>query len=40
MTIATEWDGSRVQLWLESRLSAARLEQAAADRRGYEAQGD
>lgn len=40
MTIATEWDGSRVRLWLESRLSAARLDQAAADRRGYEAQGD
>lgn len=37
---ATAWDKSRVRLWLESRLSAAKLEQAAADRRGYEAQGD
>lgn len=37
---ATAWDANRVRLWLESRLSAARLEQAAADRRGYEAQGD
>lgn len=39
-TAATTWDGNRVRLWLESRHSAARLEQAAADRRGYEAQGD
>ena len=34
------WDGKAVLRWLESRLKAARLEQAAADRRGYEAQDD
>lgn len=39
-TATTAWDGNRVRLWLESRMSAAKLEQAAADRRGYEAQGD
>lgn len=39
-TATPAWDGNRVRLWLESRLSAAKLEQAAADRRGYEAQGD
>ena len=37
---STAWDANRVCLWLEKRLSAAKLEQAAADRRGYEAQGD
>lgn len=34
------WDGNLVRRWLESRSEAARLEQAAADRRGYEAQDD
>jgi len=34
------WDGALVRRWLESRLDAARLEQAAADKRGYEAQDD
>jgi hypothetical protein len=34
------WDGERVRNWLERRLAAARLDQAAADRRGYEAQDD
>ena len=34
------WDGELVRKWLESRLEAARLEQAAADKRGYEAQDD
>lgn len=34
------WDGEQVRKWLESRLGAARLEQAAADKRGYEAQDD
>lgn len=37
---STAWDGERVRKWLTSRLDAARLEQAAADRRGYEAQDD
>jgi hypothetical protein len=34
------WDGDRVRKWLESRLGAARLDQAAADRQGYAAQDD
>ena len=34
------WDGEVVRKWLESRLRTARLDQAAADRRGYEAQDD
>lgn len=39
-SIAQPWDGERVRIWLESRLNAARLEQAAADRRGYDSQDD
>ncbi len=34
------WDGDLVRGWLESRVTAARLEQAAADKRGYTAQDD
>jgi hypothetical protein len=34
------WNGELVRKWLESRLETARLDQAAADRRGYEAQDD
>jgi hypothetical protein len=34
------WDGDRVRKWLERRLEASRLDQAAADRRGYEARDD
>ena len=34
------WDSELVRKWLESRLKAATLEQAAADKRGYEAQDD
>ncbi|PTS75804.1 hypothetical protein DBR17_15310 [Sphingomonas sp. HMWF008] len=34
------WDRDLVGKWLESRVKAARLDQAAADRRGYEAQDD
>lgn len=34
------WDGDLVRRWLESRSESARLEQAAADRRGYEARDD
>lgn len=37
---AAPWDPDRVRTWLERRAAAARLDQAAADRRGYEAQGD
>lgn len=35
-----EWDSDLVRRWLDSRLEAAKLDQAAADRRGYEAQDD
>jgi hypothetical protein len=34
------WNGERVRKWLDSRVEAARLEQAAADKRGYSAQDD
>jgi hypothetical protein len=34
------WDGQRVRTWLDRRLSAARLDQAAADRQGYAARDD
>lgn len=37
---ADAWDGERVRTWLDSRLQAARLDQAAADRRGYAAADD
>ncbi|MDB5711810.1 MAG: hypothetical protein JWL96_3880 [Sphingomonas bacterium] len=34
------WDGELVRKWLERRLAASKLDQAAADRRGYEAQDE
>lgn len=34
------WDSAQVCKWLESRIEAARLDQAMADKRGYEAQDD
>ncbi|WP_404335469.1 hypothetical protein AB2M62_16275 [Sphingomonas sp. MMS12-HWE2-04] len=34
------WNGEQVRNWLERRLAAARLDQAAADRRGYEARDE
>ena len=34
------WDGERVRKWLESRLHAAKLEQAAADKQGHAARDD
>lgn len=37
---AKAWDGAVVRTWLERRLAASRLDQAAADRRGYEAQDE
>ena len=37
---AEVWDGERVRKWLQSRFEAARLDQAAADKRGYEAQDE
>lgn len=34
------WDSELVRKWLECRIDAAGLDQAAADKRGYEAQDD
>ena len=34
------WDGDLVRKWLERRLAASKLDQAAADRRGYEARDE
>jgi hypothetical protein len=34
------WDGELVRTWLGRRLAAAKLDQAAADRRGYDARDD
>jgi hypothetical protein len=34
------WDGALVRKWLERRYEASRLDQAAADRRGYDARDD
>lgn len=34
------WDAGQVRKWLERRFEVARLDQAAADRRGYEARDD
>lgn len=34
------WDAPQVRKWLERRFEAAKLDQADADRRGYEAQDD
>ncbi len=34
------WDAAIVRKWLERRLEASRLDQAAADRRGYDARDD
>jgi len=34
------WDSELVRKWLDRRLEAARFDQAAADKRGYEAQDD
>lgn len=37
---AKPWDAALVRKWLEVRFQAAKLDQAAADRRGYDAQDD
>ncbi|MEJ5976230.1 hypothetical protein WG901_06270 [Novosphingobium sp. PS1R-30] len=37
---AKPWNGEQVRKWLDCRIDAAALDQAAADRRGYEAQDD
>jgi len=34
------WDGDLVRTWLERRIAASKLDQAAADRRGYEARDE
>lgn len=40
MTDPAPWNGAQVRTWLERRFEAARLDQTAADRRGYEARDD
>jgi hypothetical protein len=41
MTDASKpWDAAQVRTWLERRHAAAKLDQAAADRRGYDARDD
>lgn len=41
MTSASNaWNGELVRAWLQHRFAASRLDQAAADRRGYTAQDD
>jgi len=41
MTVSPkEWDSEQVRKWLDCRIAAAALDQAAADRRGYAAQDD
>ena len=34
------WDGAVVRTWLESRVASARLDQAAAERHGWERRDD
>lgn len=34
------WDGEQVRNWLAGRVQSSRLDQAVADRRGYEARDD
>lgn len=34
------WDGAQVRQWLARRCEASKLDQAAADRRGYEARDE
>lgn len=34
------WDGEQVRKWLDRRVAAAKLDQTAAERRGYEARDD
>lgn len=38
--LSKPWNGEKVRTWLERRCEASRLDQAAADRRGYEARDD
>lgn len=39
-TPSKPWDGELVRKWLARRFEMSRLDQAAADRRGYEARDD
>ncbi|MBB4153992.1 hypothetical protein GGQ80_001898 [Sphingomonas jinjuensis] len=39
-TSARAWDADLVRQWLERRYAASRLDQAVADRRGYDARDD
>lgn len=38
--VSKPWDGEQVRQWLASRIEAARLDQAAADKRGYDSRDD
>lgn len=38
--LSKAWNSQQVRKWLECRIDAARLDQAAADKRGYGAQDD
>lgn len=38
--LSKAWNGEQVRKWLERRFEASKLDQAAADRRGYEAQDE
>ncbi len=38
--VSKAWNSEQVRKWLDCRIDAARLDQAAADRRGYSAQDD
>jgi hypothetical protein len=38
--LSKPWDGALVRKWLARRLDVSKLDQAAADRRGYEARDD
>lgn len=41
MSVASKpWNGEQVSKWLEYRIDAAARDQAAADKRGYEAQDE
>jgi hypothetical protein len=38
--VSKAWDGDLVRKWLERRFEASKLDQAVADRRGYEARDE
>jgi hypothetical protein len=40
MSVPKAWDRDMVRTWLERRFEASKLDQAEADKRGYEARDD